>query len=330
EKEYIGAIAMYIEPIAPNSPIPLPFDRFIENQGLRVLPVVEKDRIIGILHRNKFLENKILGRYGYGMALNNSKKVKDLQELPSLVVEIDTPVEEVAQRIQLRKTELLYDDVCITHKGKYFGIVHINVLLDALTERNLLLAKGTNPLTGLPGNEFIQREINKRILREYPFDVCYFDLDNFKPYNDHYGFEKGDVVIKTLALIMTEVAGKQNGENTFVGHIGGDDFIIVTTPRYSEEISYEVIEKFERQLSRFHGGEDCSRGYYIAQNRKEETEKIRLLSLSVGIVSSQIKNISSYAQIASLSSEIKKKAKKIEGSSVVKDKRDLNSATIPT
>ncbi len=322
EQSFIGDIAHDAEPVDPSATIMTVFNRFIKNADLRGLPVVEDGRVLGMLHRIKFLENQILGKCGYGFSLNLHKSISQLMEQQFLMVEANTTLEEVAQRISSRKAEFLYDDICVTKSGKYFGTVAISSLLDAMTERSLVLAKGANPLTGLPGNESIQREIDKKLSQNMHFDVCYIDIDNFKPYNDHYGFERGDSVIRALAGIgESTVKSFDPSSFNFVGHIGGDDFIVITRPQISIPVCEKIISRFEAQLVDFHGIEDHGKGSYISKNRKGQEETFALLSLSIGIVSTEINKIESYAQLASIATEVKKAAKMRDGSSIVRDKR---------
>jgi diguanylate cyclase (GGDEF)-like protein len=185
-----------------------------------------------------------------------------------------------------------------------------------------MLAKGANPLTGLPGNESIQREINERILVGSGFDIAYIDIDNFKPFNDYYGFQRGDVVIKAIGEIVTGVTQSSGAEfSCFCGHIGGDDFIIITGAHHAEYISSKIIKAVEEHLSEFHGERDFSAGCYSAVNRKGEQETFGLLSISIGIVNTRLTHVTSYAQLASISTEVKKAAKKLPGSSVVINRR---------
>lgn len=325
EQCFIGDIANRVDPILPSARLTTAFSRFIKTPELRSLPVVEDERVVGILHRNRFLENNILGKYGYGMHLNATKCVADVMEQPSLMVEADTTLEDVAQRIQSRKFEFIYDDIYILKNGKYYGIVPVHILLDAITERSLILARNANPLTGLPGNESIQREINKILRQNMHFDVCYIDINNFKPYNDHYGFEKGDMVIKALAGIIVESLEGYDSDFNFIGHIGGDDFILIVRPQISIPICNNIISRFEAKLWEFHGAEDYKKGYYISKNRKNEEEIFNLLSISIGIVSTEVYKIESYAQLASIATEVKKAAKMQsslnKSSSIVRDRR---------
>lgn len=321
EQRFIGDIADKAESIHPSAGIMAAFNKFIKNLELRGLPVVEDDRIVGMLHRSRFLENTVLGKYGYGMHLNASKHISDLIEHPSLIVEANTTLEDVAQRIQSRRFEFLYDDICVAKNGKYHGTVAVNILLDAITERNLLLAKGANPLTGLAGNESIQREINKRLSKNMHFDTCYIDLDNFKPYNDHYGFERGDCVIKTLGSILEDAIKSDASGPCFVGHIGGDDFILIAGPQTAISMCERIISDFEAHLPEFHGMEDYKSGFYTAKNRRGEEERLELLSISIGIISTEVYKIESYAHLASVATEVKKAAKMQKGSSIVRDRR---------
>jgi diguanylate cyclase (GGDEF)-like protein len=327
EQCLIGEVARRIDPIPPSALFIDAFYRFMKDPELRSLPVVGDDRLVGMLQRNRFLENNVLGRYGYGMHLNATKRVESIMEQPTIVVEANTAIEDVAQRIQLRKFEFVYDDIYVTKSGKYFGVVSVHSLLDAITERNLVLAKNANPLTGLPGNETIQREIIKRISQNMHFDVCYIDIDNFKPYNDHYGFEKGDMVIKILASIIKESIDPNYSNYSFVGHIGGDDFILITVPQVSIPTCEKIISEFEKVLPELHGVEDYVRGYYVSKNRKNEEEKFNLLSISIGIVSTEVRRIDSYAYLASIAAEVKKAAKMQSAftgrSSIVRDRRLL-------
>lgn len=332
-KQYatIGDICRTIDFIGPDVPFSIAFARFISDEGLRSLPVVKKEHVVGMLHRNRFVEKNILGKCGYGMHLNAHKKVHDLAERDFLAVESNIALEDVARMLQARQTDQLYDDICITKHGKYHGVVAVSDLLDAITERSLLVAKGSNPLTGLPGNEYIRREIEKHLSQNMHFDVLYVDLDNFKPYNDTYGFEKGDNVICSLGEICRNAVESHCGNALgFVGHIGGDDFILLTRPQQSIMVAEHIVAAFRKRLPNYHGSADYERGYYLSQNRKGENEEFDLLSLSIAIVSSEITKFGSYAELASLATDIKKMAKRQKGFSIVRDRRLLGTSSDST
>jgi len=241
-----------------------------------------------------------------------------------LELEANLSIRDAAQAIQAHGMDVRFDNICVSRSGVYHGIVDVNRLISSITEINLILAKGANPLTGLPGNESIQREINQRLSSGEYFDIAYIDIDNFKPYNDYYGFERGDVVIKAIGEIISIVAeSSSTGFDCFCGHIGGDDFIVITAAHHAEYIALKIIKAVEEHLPLFHGQADYSAGSYTAVNRKGEQETFGLLSISTGIVNTQLTPVSSYALLASISTEVKKAAKKIPGSSVVVNRREI-------
>lgn len=326
EQNFMGEIAQKVVPIKPSESVSEAFHRFSNMPELRGLPVVEDNRLMGMMHRQRFLENQILGRYGYGFALNTHKKVEDLMERQFFMVETTATIQDVAQMIQIRKNDFLYDDICVTKNGKYLGTVSVMSILDAITEKSLQLARGANPISGLPGNEFIQREIEKRLSQKMHFDICYLDLDHFKPFNDHYGFERGDTVIKALAQILRDYVETEKDKFNFVGHIGGDDFIMILRPKISLPVCETIIQKFESGLSLLHGADDYQKGFYISKNRRGQEQNYNLMSLSIGIVSTEDINAKSYAQVASIATEVKKAAKMQPGSTIVKNRRISNES----
>jgi len=323
ELKYIGQIAKAVPPAEPTTTLDDVFKRFINEPSLNSLPVVERNRVLGLLHRQQFLEKEVLGRFGYARLLNSKKAAIDLESTHHfVVVESNATLEEVAQRVSVRHSSAVYEDICVTQSGRYLGVVSMSALLEAITQRSILLAQGANPLTKLPGNEHIQREIETRIVQNIHFDVCYIDLDQFKPYNDHYGFARGDAVLKRLAQLLQETVSEVGNSSTdFVGHIGGDDFIVVCRPQASLSLAEALCAKFAECIEEFHGKADSQRRFYIGQNRSGETQEIGLLSLSVAIVSSEVNRIDSFAQLASLAAEIKHAAKMQAGNSIVRDRR---------
>jgi len=178
-----------------------------------------------------------------------------------------------------------------------------------------------NPLTRLPGNVAILNELSKRLESQAPFAVCYLDLDKFKAYNDIYGFEHGDEVIRETARILLRAAKERGKAEDFVGHIGGDDFVIVTAADAAEKVSQKVIDDFEKASPSFYNETDRKNGYIIAKDRQGTGQKVPLLSVSIGIVSNEFRKIDHVAQIGEIGAELKSYAKSLERSNYVKDKR---------
>ncbi|HCE68115.1 MAG: hypothetical protein A2X82_18285 [Geobacteraceae bacterium GWC2_55_20] len=320
--EYIGDISIAVPPANPGDNLAAVLKRFQGDPALQVLPVVDDGQAVGIINRSTFLEEHVIGMNGFAFHINHSRKMRDLMAPIRLVLEADVRIRDAARAFQSREPDVRVDNICVTRSGIYHGVVDVNRFISAITDINLTLAKGANPLTGLPGNESIQREINERLASGEDFDIAYIDIDNFKPFNDYYGFQRGDVVIKTIGeIILAVTQSSGEGLHCFCGHIGGDDFIIITGPHHAEYISSRVINTLERHLPLFHGEEDFVAGCYSAVNRKGEEETFGLLSISIGIVNTRLTPVSSYAQLASISTEVKKAAKKLPGSSVVINRR---------
>lgn len=178
-----------------------------------------------------------------------------------------------------------------------------------------------NPLTGLRGNIEIQSEINSRIARGEIFSVLYIDLDNFKAYNDVYGFVSGDRAIKLTADVLIDNVGLYSNSGDFVGHIGGDDFIIITVPEYAENIASGIISEFDKKILEIYTKEDIGRGYIITTDRLGNSIEVPIMSISIAIVSNEHRALFSSIQVSEIAAEVKRKAKSIQGSVYIKDKR---------
>ncbi|MDD5059986.1 MAG: response regulator [Candidatus Omnitrophica bacterium] len=178
-----------------------------------------------------------------------------------------------------------------------------------------------NPLTRLPGNVSILNELSKCVETRKSYAVCYVDLDKFKAYNDKYGFECGDTVIRETARILLNAVKEFGSSDNFVGHIGGDDFVVVTTPDLADKICEKIIHDFDKISPTFYNQEDKENGFIIGYDRQSKIHKIPLLSISIGVVSNEMRSITHVAQIGEIGAELKKLAKSLERSNYVKDKR---------
>ncbi len=184
-----------------------------------------------------------------------------------------------------------------------------------------------NPLTRLPGNVSILNELQTRIEKKIPLAVAYCDLDKFKVYNDKYGFQHGDEVIRDTARLLIRSTQEFGNPDDFIGHIGGDDFVVVTTPDKVESICRKITDEFEKMSPNFYTEEDRATGYIVGKDRKGVEQRFGLLSVSIGIVSNEKRELSHVAQIGEIGAELKEAAKRIERSSFIKDKRTDNNRT---
>ncbi|MCU0494421.1 MAG: response regulator [Chloroflexaceae bacterium] len=174
-----------------------------------------------------------------------------------------------------------------------------------------------NPSTRLPGNITIERAISQRISQQTPFAICYCDLDNFKAYNDTYGFLKGDAIIQQTARLLVETVKLHGNPDDFVGHIGGDDFVVLTTPQCAEAIGQEAIARFDAMVPLFYDAPTRERGYIESEDRQGNAARFPMLSISVAAVTNRKKPFSHPGEVAQRSVEPKKQAKWQVGSSFV-------------
>lgn len=182
--------------------------------------------------------------------------------------------------------------------------------------------RGANPLTGLQGNLEIQAEIISRIEKKIYFAVVYVDLDNFKAYNDVYGFAKGDVAIKMTADIITDAVRDYGNTDDFIGHIGGDDFVFITEPQTAEAICKGVIEQFDRRVRDLYTETDLEAGSISTCNRLGVCTLYPIMSVSLAIVTNENGRFQNYLEMAEIAAELKKKAKSLDGSNFVRDSRN--------
>jgi GGDEF domain-containing protein len=182
-------------------------------------------------------------------------------------------------------------------------------------------ALDANPLTRLPGNYSITLEIEKLITGKSPFGLGYIDLDNFKAFNDRYGFSRGDEAIRMTARILTNVVRGISGSRGFVGHVGGDDFVFIVAPEILEECCRQIVSNFEMVGNILTDEEDRKRGYFESFDRKGNRQVFPLLSVSIAAINSSITAIEHPGEAAAIAGELKKEVKKLEGSNYLINRR---------
>ncbi|MCL0041841.1 EAL and GGDEF domain-containing protein [Peptococcaceae bacterium] len=301
---------------------------FHEDKYLTAVVVVDPDagnKPVGLITRDN-----LFYKFGkqYGFDLYYQREIKLLMDEQPLIVKANMDIGIISRIAMKRDSEKVYDPIIVVdYKSdkKYLGIISIQKLLNTVSNLKLKLARESNPLTGLPGNIVIESELMKRIKKNIPYAVLYLDLDSFKGFNDKYGFERGDVAIKMTGRIISDTVSKFGNKDDLVGHIGGDDFIIITTPQKAETISHEIIKSFTQTATSLYDEEDCARGYIFTTDREGRKVKIPIMSVSIaGIIantdeSNEFKDLDELAQIAAA---LKKKAKKIKGNSCVFNNSD--------
>ena len=185
----------------------------------------------------------------------------------------------------------------------------------------LYLNRKVSPLTNLPGNVQIQAEIKRRLMKKEYFVMLYLDLDNFKAYNDVYGFSKGDEIIKFTARTIINNVHAKDEDNNFVGHIGGDDFIAIVDDDNFEEICQNIVLEFDKNIKKYFNEDDLKKGYLEVPNRKGIIEEFPLTTISVGAVEVTPGRFKNALEIGEEGAQVKHLAKTISGSTYVIDRR---------
>ena len=263
-----------------------------------------------------------------------------LKNIPSLIIinedAIDRDVIEICRKIRKDENNTITPVIVVSSNGarehrlkilhesiEYFIKKPVDEGYLYYTVKNVSRLLATNrrisPLTGLPGNVQIQAELKKCLLKREDFSVLYFDLDNFKAYNDVYGFLKGDEIIKyTADLILKAVHDFGGG---FVGHIGGDDFIAIVEDADVEKICQEVIFYFDHTIKKFYTEKDSEEGYIEVENRKGKIEKFPITSISIAVVVAETDRFNNVLEIGDVSAQVKHAVKAVNGSSYAIDRR---------
>ena len=268
--------------------------------------IVEDDIPVGFMSK-AILYEIFGGRYGF--SLHAGKSIRHLAKTDFLRVNYDMPVDQVSKFAMQRSFEQLYDPVVVEREGKYSGIVTIKDLLDSFIKVEVDIAMHSNPLTGLPGNLLIEKEILNRIFSDAPYCITYYDLDSFKAYNDAYGFQNGDKMLALIANILKTCAVK----NEFIGHIGGDDFIVVGDYHEGEIYCNTVIKEFSSKVTSLYRDEDVKNGFIVSKNRHGVTETFPIASLSIAGISNKTNSYNSIDDFSRDIAKLKKKCKKIAG-----------------
>jgi diguanylate cyclase (GGDEF)-like protein len=181
--------------------------------------------------------------------------------------------------------------------------------------------RAQSPLTGLPGNVRIEEEIERRVADGGDFAILYADLDHFKSYNDHYGFMRGDQVIQFTSRLLCDVTVDVAGVEAFVGHVGGDDFVIVCDECYAVPLAERLVARFDAEIPVLYDDADRDRGYIEVENRRGELQRFPVVCLSIGIASTARRRFAHYAEAVSIATEMKTFTKHQDGSSWALDRR---------
>lgn len=260
------------------------------------------------------------GKDGYQVC-RELKAIEETKDIPIIFITAKTEIEDETMGLDLGAVDYItkpFNTAIIKSR------VNTHLRLSEATQRLKTLygmALDSNPLTGLPGNNSIMKRIEEVLSKKENVGVIYADLDNFKAYNDKYGFANGDKIILFAEKILQDVSSSLSLENTFLGHIGGDDFVLIIPSDAMENTAEEIIKEFDKGIKAFYNKEDIERGFIYSYNRQGKKEFYGLVSISLAGVDLKDTGLKNYLEVNDACSTTKKKAKTIQGSSYFKDRR---------
>ena len=276
------------------------------------------------------------------ISINSDKIEVVLKNIPSLIIinedAISVDVYELCRKIRNDEDNSITPIIVVSSNSdeehrinilkqnvEYYIKKPVNPQYIYYTIKNLIrflsMNRRVSPLTGLPGNVQIHAELKKRISNKEIFSVLYIDLDNFKAYNDVYGFIEGDEIIKFTADTIVKCIHEKIKDGSFIGHIGGDDFIAIVPTLDCEDICKSIIANFDSQVTKFFTKEDVEKGYIEVANRRGLMEQFPLTSISIGVVEAEVGRFANILEIGEVEAQVKHLAKSVIGSSYVVDRR---------
>lgn len=308
-----------VKPLTPHMLNHDVFERFEREPSLIALPVVQEDGTpIGLINRYSLIDRfaRPFRRELYG-----KRPCTCFMNIDPLRVDHATSVQELGQLLGRVDHHHLVDGFIITEHGRYLGIGSSQALMGLITEMQIRAARYANPLTQLPGNVPINEHIDRLLANGESFVACYCDLDHFKPYNDCYGYRNGDQIIQSLATILGRCCSMRDD---FIGHIGGDDFILLLQSPDWEVRCREILAAFDTALPAFVDEKHLDQGGYHAEDRRGNEIFHPLPALSIGAIVVDPSLFNSHHEVSSAVGNVKKEAKKIPGSALFVERRRLS------
>jgi GGDEF domain-containing protein len=287
-------------------------------QGLLLVPVREADEVIALVNRT-LPAGVIMDSAGREAAVALCGHLK--RDAFSAIVPVAMHSTDAGGSVIVEALEAGADEVITAGMPEREQLLRLRMLLRR-ADRDV----SVHPTTRLPGTVQIERDISDRIQRDEMFAVCYADLDHFKEYNDRYGYNEGDRVIRVLARVLRDVV-KGHAPDGFVGHIGGDDFIFNVTIDRMRICCEEIIEIFDELVPYQYTPEDRRAGYFLGRDRRGNIVWVPLMTLSIGVVTNQYRTFTHTARVSELATEMKTFAKKLPGSVYAVDRRSDGDGT---
>lgn len=287
---------------------------FLSKKNREGIAIVnEFNEPIGLIMKND-LDAKMATQYGY--SIYSKRTIFLVMDHYPIIVDYNTPIKRVSETVTLRDGNRVYDNIIVTQNNKYYGIVSIRNLLQQITNIETNYARHLNPLTLLPGNKIINSMIAKNIALKKELAICYLDLDHFKQYNDTYGFEMGDKVIKMTAKLIEKYVQNYFPVDGFIGHIGGDDFVFIIQDNFDclQNVLEEMLIEFDKKIKDYYYEQMHLKNNFATKN---EIKEPMLTSISIGVYIGSLQGFSSVDKFGEHIVLIKKAAKDLKGSSYI-------------
>jgi diguanylate cyclase (GGDEF)-like protein len=313
----VGLLAAPVVKVSPNMEVHEVQKMFKQDTTLTGIVVCQDQTPTGLV-MDYSLDRKLAAPYGH--ALYSRRNIETIMDADVLIVDASSPVEDVAKRAMARGKMKAYDEIIVTQDGTLLGSVSVQKLLNTLAEVQVEMAKGSNPLSGLPGNIALEKALEERLQNGRPFSLMYADLDNFKVYNDTYGFSEGDKILLLISKILKKVLEKRGTVRDALYHVGGDDFVLISQPERVMTLAETVAKCFGRLTRSCYSKEDREHGWIIGKDRDGKTCKFPLVSVSLGILDCY--DYCTMRELSEQAAAIKKYAKSIPGNSYVRDRRE--------
>ncbi|MEL6227678.1 MAG: bifunctional diguanylate cyclase/phosphodiesterase [Pseudomonadota bacterium] len=312
-RQFAASLAVSAEALPPSTPAGDIMNLMHDRVDITSVPIVDGKTPVGIVRRTNFFS---FMSQRFHADLYSRRPIRDvpIMESSPLCIDVQLRLDQVSRLVTTGAKRQLDDDFIITRDGEYVGLGQTITLLKRITEQQLTSAKHANPLTLLPGNVPIYDALNRLLARGQPFVVCYIDLDHFKPYNDHYGYAKGDQILTHTAQLLSRVASKRLD---FVGHVGGDDFVVVFRSADWELRLARLVGAFESSVARFYSKQHINAGGMKGVDRFAVQRTFSLMTLSIAVVDSSVHDFKTAEEVAHALTPIKAEAKARDGNTVV-------------
>ena len=312
----VETLLRYVEPCQPDTETEKIFACFSANKDLRAIPVVKHGRPVGLINRHELVDSFAKP---FRRELLGKKPCEYMMNAEPLLVEKATPIHELSNFLSESAIKHFTDGFIITEQGRYLGLGTGQDLLREITNAQIETARYANPLTLLPGNVPINEHIDFLLQSGKSFAVCYCDLDNFKPFNDVYGYRKGDEMIQFTGKLLNHACDPQLD---FIGHIGGDDFILVMQSADWEKRCNQALASFAQTSLMLLEERHRAIGGYSSEDRQGRVVHHPTPTLSIGVIWATAESFHSHHEVAEAAAVAKKMAKKKPGNSLFIERRE--------